>query len=57
MKVLEAKPIVELVNGTLTCNSKRIPPRSNGSILKVSFFQGCGFFVFLIEGLMLIMEL
>jgi hypothetical protein len=48
--VLKAKPIVELVNGTL-------PPRPNGIISKVSFFQGCGFFELIIKGFVLIMEL
>jgi hypothetical protein len=57
MKVPKVKPIVELVNGAFTCSSKRVPLRPIGSISKVSFFQGCGFFVFITEGFVLIMEL
>jgi len=48
--VLKVEPIVELVNGTL-------PPRPNGIISKVSFFQGCGVFELIIKSFVLIMEL
>jgi hypothetical protein len=43
MKVLKVEQIVELLNGTFAYNSRQVPPRPNGNILKVSFFQGCGF--------------
>jgi hypothetical protein len=56
MKVPEASPIVEFLNGTFIGNSRQIPPRPNGSILKVNFFQGCGYFVFMTKGFVLIME-
>jgi hypothetical protein len=56
-EVPEVELIVELMNGTFTYSSKRIPPRPNGSILKVSFLQGCDFFILTIEGFVLIMEL
>jgi hypothetical protein len=56
-KVPEGKPIIELVNGALACNSIRVPPRPNGSILKVGFLQGCGFLIIITEGFVLIMEL
>jgi hypothetical protein len=55
--VPKVAPIVELVNGALTCSSKRVPPQSNGSILKVSFLQGHGFLVIIIKGFVLIMKL
>jgi len=55
-KVLEAEPIVELVNGAFVGSSRWIPPRLNGSISKVNFFQGCGFFVPITKGFVLIME-
>ncbi len=56
-KVPKAKLIVKLVIGALACNSKQIPPRPNGSISNVSFLQGHGFFVLIIKGFVLIMEL
>jgi len=43
MKVPKAKPIVELMNGALANSSQQVPPRPNGSILKVNFLQGLGF--------------
>jgi hypothetical protein len=57
MKVPKATPIVELINGALTCSFRQIPPRPNGNISKVSFFQGCGFFVLITKGFVFIMEL
>jgi hypothetical protein len=56
-KILEPKLIVELVNGALAYNYRRIPLRPNGSISKVSFLQGHGFFVLITKGFVLIMEL
>jgi hypothetical protein len=56
-KLPKAKPIVELLNGTFICSSKWVPPRLNGSILKVIFLQGHGFFVLITKGFVLIMEL
>jgi hypothetical protein len=55
-KMLEAKPIIELVNGALTYNSKRVPPWPNGSISNVNFLQGRGFPIIIIEGFVLIMK-
>jgi hypothetical protein len=57
MKVPKVEVIVELVNGTFVGCFWQIPLRSNGSILKASFFQGRDFFVFIIEGFVLTMEL
>jgi hypothetical protein len=57
MKVPEVKPIIELVNGTLTCSSKSILPQPNGSKLKVNFLQGHGFLVIITMNFVLIMEL
>ncbi len=56
-KMLKAEPIIELMNGALACNSKLVAPKLNGSILKVNFFQGCGFLVVIIEDFVLVMEL
>jgi hypothetical protein len=56
-KLLKAEPIVELLNGTFICSSKQIPPRLNGNVLKVIFFQGHGVFVLITKGFVLIMEL
>jgi hypothetical protein len=55
--VPEVAPVVELVNDAFACSSRRVPPQSNGSILKVSFLQGRGFLVIIIEGFVLIVEL
>jgi hypothetical protein len=41
-KVLKAKPI-EFMNCTFIGSSYWVPPRSNGSILKVNFLQGHGY--------------
>jgi hypothetical protein len=54
--VPKAKPIIEHVNGVLACRSIQVPPRSNGSILKIKFLQTCGFLVVITEGFLLIME-
>jgi len=55
--VLETKPTVELLNGALTCSFRQVPPKRNGSTLKVSFLQGHGFFVLITKGFVSIMEL
>ncbi len=53
MKVPKVKPIIELVNGAFTYSSRQIPPRLNGSILKVSFLQEHGFIVIITKGFVL----
>jgi hypothetical protein len=57
MKVLETKPIIELVNGAFTCSSRQVLPRPNSNISKVNFFQGCGVFLFVTKGFVSIMKL
>jgi hypothetical protein len=57
MKVLEIEPIIKPVNGDLTYSSRGVPPRPNGSISKVSFLQGRGFFVLITKDFVSIMEL
>ncbi len=53
----KGEPIIEHVNGALAYNSIRIPPRPNGSILKVGFLHGHGFLIIITKGFVLIMEL
>jgi hypothetical protein len=57
MEVLKVQPAVELVNCALVASFERVPPRSKCSIPKVGLLQGCCDLIFLVEGIVHILEL